>query len=159
MCGSIVYCMPYNALNTSRYPVVERAVTDLSSFSDTSFSATLRENLSQLLRETRSGDAAEGAHFRHLSPLHRTNPVKSPIAQPKDAAATQIITEQPILRPLQTQTSALDGSTTPLKEDESNTRSVHFNGHDSDSDSAMQESPVSEHGAIEINDVQLAQAV
>jgi len=119
-----------------RYPVVERAVTDLPSFSDPSFSAALRENLSQILKETRSGDAAE--------------------AESADAATAQTVTERPTLKPLQIQTLALDGSATPLKEDESNTRSVHFHDHDSDSDSAMQESPVSERGTIEINDIQLA---
>ncbi|EKM59633.1 uncharacterized protein PHACADRAFT_205857 [Phanerochaete carnosa HHB-10118-sp] len=120
-----------------RYPVVERAVTDLPSFSDPSFSAALQENLSQLLKETCSGDAVE--------------------VDSGNVATAGTMIERPTLKSLQTQTSTLDGSTTPLKEDEFNTRSVHFDDHDSDSDSAMQESPVSERGTIEINNVQLAQ--
>lgn len=68
------------------------------------------------------------------------------------------MTERPTLPLLQTQTPTLNGNAIPAREDESNTRSVHFDHHDSDSDSAMQESPVSEWGTIEINDIHLTQA-
>lgn len=120
-----------------RYPVVERAVTDLPSLTDSAFSTALRETLSRILREARSGDSDEN--------------------ESKEEATNGTATDRPALTPLQTQSSALEGNIAPPK-DESNARSVRFDGHESDSDSAMQESPVSERGPIEINDVEVTGA-
>ncbi|GJE84710.1 COMPASS-Shg1 domain-containing protein [Phanerochaete sordida] len=119
-----------------RYPVVERAVTELPSLSDLAFSASLRDTLSRIVKENRSGDMAEPA-------------------ESQDAPASESSNGRPALHPLQTQTTSMVGSTTPSKEDESNARSVHFDDRESDSDSAMQESPVSERGHIEIHDIQV----
>lgn len=48
-------------LTHCRYPVVERAVSDIPSLADADFSSRLRESLSRVLQKSRSGDMAASA--------------------------------------------------------------------------------------------------
>ena len=140
-----------------RYPVVERAVSDLPSLSDPSLSTALRESLTRVLHERRSGNMADGKSWIYLRYCRATRLIAGASlgAEPsRDVDMALPTAEHPTSISLQTQTQSTAGSgpSSPHKEEEPKARAVRFDAqdHESDSDSAMLESPVSERGHIEL---------
>lgn len=134
-----------------RYPIVERAVSDLPTLQDPAFTSGLRESLSRVLQESRSRDAAEGTRLGPSRELHRCSPVLM-VRADDDVDMAPDATGRPNLTPLQTRPLGQDGSGTPGDQDGLKTRSVHFDAqedNDSDSDSAMLESPISDRDTSE----------